>query len=183
MNYKVLTIGGIKNAFKSDIYGDLFLIQISVLLVAGYTMINLGGLSPEHSRVLVAVCGLITIASSFIAGNGIAGTIGYNTTGVHNLLNFLLIGIGADDFFVVCNALDQTNLNDPIEKRFKEAYAHAGSSITITSLTNVIAFIVGATTPLIALGSFCIYAAMAILSLYLTAMTLWSCILVWDTRR
>ena len=82
-------------------------------------MINLGGMSPLHSRVLVSVCGLITIGVSYIMGNGLAGTLGYNKAGVHNLLSFLLIGIGADDFFVVCNALDQTNMNDPIEKRFR----------------------------------------------------------------
>lgn len=69
-------------------------------------MINLGGSSPEHSRVLIAFCGLVTIGTSYIAGNGIAGTLGYEVAGVHNLLSFLLIGIGADDFFVVCNALD-----------------------------------------------------------------------------
>lgn len=79
---------------------------MSVQLVAIYTMFNLGGMSPEHSRVFVAFCGLITIGFSYIMGNGFAGTLGYNTAGVHNLLSFLLIGIGADDFFVVCNALD-----------------------------------------------------------------------------
>lgn len=61
--------------------------------------------------------------------------------------------------------------------------SHAGPSITITSVTNVVAFFVGATTKLIALRSFCVYAAMCIVGLYGTVLTLFACVVVWDTRR
>lgn len=102
---------------------------------------------------------------------------------MHSLLSFLLIGIGADDMFVICNALDQTDLNLSVEQRFKKAFSEAGPSITITSFTNAISFLVGSTTSLIALSSFCVYAAFAILMLYSTALSLFSCILAWDTMR
>jgi Niemann-Pick C1 protein len=156
---------------------------MAVMLVSTYCIVNLGSCSPIHMRGCVAFTGLLTIGFSYTAGCGIAGTIGFNTAGVHNLLSFLLIGIGADDMFVICNALDQTNLNDPIEKRFKVAFANAGSSITITSFTNAISFIVGSTTPIIALGSFCIYAACAVIGLFFSVLTVFSCVLVWDTKR
>ena len=58
---------------------------------------------------------------------------------------FLLIGIGADDMFVMCNAVDQTDLKKPAKDRMREALGHAGPAITITSLTNALAFAFGAT--------------------------------------
>jgi len=94
---------------------------------------------------------------------------------------FLLIGIGVDDMFVICNALDQTDINKTVEERFREAISHAGPSITITSTTNMVAFFVGATTRLIALKSFCIYAAVCIIMLYCTVLTVFVCVLIWDT--
>ena len=59
-----------------------------------------------HSRTAIAFGGLVIIALSYVTGSGIAGTLGFEKAGVHNLLSFMLIGIGADDMFVLCNALD-----------------------------------------------------------------------------
>lgn len=96
---------------------------------------------------------------------------------------FLLIGIGVDDMFVLCNAIDQTNLKDDSQKRIKEALGHAGPAITITSLTNCLAFAFGGTTSLQALSSFCIFAAVCILMLYFLVMTMFLSVVVWDTNR
>jgi len=45
---------------------------------------------------------LLSYTSSF----GLLSICGMKVTGIHNLLPFLLIGIGADDMFVVVNAVD-----------------------------------------------------------------------------
>ena len=60
---------------------------------------------------------------------------------------------------------------------------HAGPSITITSFTNALAFYFGSTTSLIAISSFCIFAAASVCMLYLTVLTLFLSALVWDTQR
>jgi hypothetical protein len=36
--------------------------------------------------------------------------MGYKTSGVHNLLPFLLLGIGVDDMFVIASAADQSGI-------------------------------------------------------------------------
>jgi hypothetical protein len=61
--------------------------------------------------------------------------------------------------------------------------SHAGPSITITSFTNSVAFYFGASTSLIALRSFCYFAASCIVCLFLSVLTLFSCVMVWDLRR
>lgn len=44
---------------------------------------------------------------------------GYRTAGVHELVPFLIFGIGIDDIFVLCNALDQTQLTETPEVRIR----------------------------------------------------------------
>lgn len=45
-----------------------------------------------------------------MAGMGLSFYLGQRVTGVHNILPFLLIGIGVDDMFVIVNAVDQTDM-------------------------------------------------------------------------
>lgn len=85
--------------------------------------------------------------------------------------------------FVISSNIDQTNPRDPVEKRIMVGLQHAGSSITITSFTNAIAFFLGCASSLDALSSFCFFSGMGILMLYLTSITVFSAFMVWDIRR
>lgn len=60
---------------------------------------------------------------------------------------------------------------------------HAGSSITITSFTNAIAFFLGCTSSLAALSSFCFFAGLGVLMLYFTSISVFSAFMVWDITR
>ena len=62
---------------------------------------------------------------------------------VHAMLPFLLIGIGVGDMFVISNAIDQMPYTMKADERVVAGLRHAGPSITITSLTNCLAFIFG----------------------------------------
>lgn len=71
----------------------------------------------------------------------------------------------------------------PAHERVKKAMEHAGPSITITSLTNALAFAFGGLNSLTALRSFCVFAAVCIVMLYLIVMTFFLAVVVWDTER
>lgn len=58
-----------------------------------------------------------------------------------------------------------------------------GMSITVTSFTNMVAFAIGMTTVMPFLKSFCIFAAMGILFLYIYEITFFVSCLVYDERR
>lgn len=60
---------------------------------------------------------------------------------------------------------------------------HAGASITVTSLTDMVAFLVGATTVLPSLQSFCLYAAVCVLFMYFYVVTFFVAIFTLDERR
>lgn len=55
----------------------------------------------------------MTVILSYSSSYGLLSLCGLKVSGIHNLLPFLLIGIGADDMFVVVNAVDQVDNNKP----------------------------------------------------------------------
>lgn len=70
-----------------------------------------------------------------------------------SVLPFLLLGIGVDDMFVIVNSYDNTPAHLPVPERVALALAESGSSVTVTSLTDVLAFFIGSFTSLPALRS------------------------------
>ena len=58
-----------------------------------------------------------------------------------------------------------------IEDKIGEVMSHSGVSITITSLTDFIAFAIGGTTAIPALKSFCMFCGMGIVSVYIYQAT------------
>lgn len=82
---------------------------------------------------------------------GICSLIGIPYGPVHTSLPFLLLGLGIDDIFVFMASWKKihTNeliLNRPLTERIGFALGHAGSAISVTSFTDVVAFIIGAST-------------------------------------
>ena len=183
VNLYLLTDHGLRAAFSGDLLNDLSLVQISVTLVAVYCILFMGSFSPIHFRSAAAGITLLCVMLSYAASSGLAFLLGFQQAGIHSLLPFLLIGIGVDDMFVLSSAVDQTDATQSVSTRMKIGMMHAGSSITITSLTNIIAFLLGATGSLNALASFCFFAALGILCLYFSTISIFAAFMVWDLKR
>ena len=111
VDFLLMTNSGVFQAFISDLGGDLVFIQISIVLIVSYSMLFLGSCSPIHCRLTLALVGIVCIFLSYLAGFGLCFINDLEVTNIHNLIPFLLLGIGVDDMFVLCNAVDQTSLD------------------------------------------------------------------------
>ena len=67
--------------------------------------------------------------------------------------------------FVVLSAWHRTKIQDEVPMRLANTYSEAAVSITITSLTNMLSFLIGSFTPFPAVYIFCIYTGMTYFSL------------------
>lgn len=103
--------------------------------------------------------GLLSVGMAFASSIGICSLLGISYGPVHTSLPFLLMGLGIDDIFVIMASWQKVqnehkSPNDPrtMPERMGMMLQMAGSSITITSFTDVVAFVIGSIT----VGSFII---------------------------
>ncbi|XP_077127944.1 patched domain-containing protein 3-like [Ranitomeya variabilis] len=131
--------------------------------VAGFGVIS-SGLAVLSSFGLLLLCGVpfvVTVANA----------------------PFLILGVGVDDMFIMVSSWQQTKVKDKVEERMAETYADAAVSITITTLTDVLAFYIGILTFFKSVQSFCIYTGTAMLFCFLYNVTCFGAFLALNGRR
>ena len=158
------------DVFGEAIRGDLVLIQLAYFIMIIYMSVNLGSLpcgccpcfcgcrpspSAKGSRVLLALTSVSAIVLAMLSAIGLCAAMGFIWSPVHVVLPFVILGLGVDDSFVIVNAFDRTSRDDPIPFRMRDALSHAATSITVTSLTDLVAFAISTSSALPALSSFC----------------------------
>ena len=91
---------------KEHLKHDTNLAIYAAVLIVAYSAIFLGACSPMHCRLSVAIVGILCIVLSMAAGYFLSLKLGYYMNDAHQALPIMLLGIGVDDMFIICNALD-----------------------------------------------------------------------------
>jgi CRP-like cAMP-binding protein len=139
-----------------------------------------------HSRMLLGCQGIGLIILSMGAGYGLCSGLDIAFTTLQSILPFILLGIGVDDMLVITTAFDRVSRispDDPVTERIRKAYARCGPSITLTSVTDFVAFAFGAVSKLPAIRYFCLYAAASVMMTYILMCTAFAAILALDAQR
>jgi len=167
-----------------NISNDIMMFAVGFLLMSFTCSVMLG--QPGHSikgRFLLGGMEFYMVLIATGAGYGIGLLFGKDFNTLHQLLPFILVGIGIDGAFVICNAFDDTDKLKPIEERMQDAMERCGMSLTATSLTDIIAFACGSVSKFPAVSSFCVYASIAVLFIWGLHFTCFVALLVLDYRR
>ena len=172
-----------RSAEVSDfITNDLALVGAAVGIIIVYVFLQFSECSATGSRAVLALAGIITVGLALGIAYGL-GSVTSPSTPVHNVLAFLLFGIGVDDVFVIAGAFSRTSPADPLPLRVAAAMQHAGSSVLLTSLTDALAFGISSTTSLPALSSFTLWALYGIVGAFIMSCTFFTAALTLDARR
>ncbi len=98
-------------------------------------------------RPYLALSGVSAIAMGILAGAGMASMLDFPYTTINGLLPFLCLGIGIDDMFVIVQCYYNNNdENDNLNEAMGKAAMRAGAAISVTPITDIIAFMPGAVT-------------------------------------
>ncbi|XP_068233712.1 patched-related protein 9-like, partial [Palaemon carinicauda] len=124
-----------------------------------YVLVTLGCPGP-------AIVGLVCIAAAIAATFGLCSIVGVPYGPINSVLPVLLVALGVDDMYVIVASWKAAGNKDSLQSRARDALRHAGVAITVTSLTDAVAFLIGATTQVPALCWFCIYAAVGVSAVY-----------------
>ncbi|XP_046840543.1 patched domain-containing protein 3-like [Xenia sp. Carnegie-2017] len=169
------------------INGDIILLSSGYLIIFAYVIIILGKFTRLEIKAWLALCGIVSVGLSVGISIALCSAFGLFYGPAHTTLPFLLLGIGVDDLFVIVqswsNIRPEIHKTNSVAERIGLTLKHAGVSITITTFTDLIAFLIGATTIIPGLRSFCFYAAVGIFCDYVLQITFFVACLSLDARR
>lgn len=167
----------------------LIMIFVCLLMSIRSNMVTSPGLMLPMAGIMAAMFGMV---SAF----GLLNIIGYAGCNLIFVIPFLVIGIGVDDMFIIYSSfvnaykakLKTINKSPQTEQELvteliSRALAKSGVSITITSLTDFVAFIVGVTTNFRSVQIFCVYAGFSIAFCYIYQLTFFSAFLCLHVKR
>lgn len=169
-----------------NIWGDVKWLVLGFSLMCMFVNMTLGRRNLVQQRPMLAFMGMVSVGQAIAVSYGLCSLMGIPYCPVNSILPILLIGLGVDDMFVIMAAWEAVGRKKGVATLTERAgltMRHAGVAITVTSLTDVTAFAVGATTDLPALRSFCIYAAVGIFAVYILQSTFFLAWLVRDESR
>nr|XP_053626204.1 patched domain-containing protein 3-like [Cherax quadricarinatus] len=159
---------------SSAIKGDLMWVFLGWAVMGCYVVVTLG-----HS--MPALVGLLCVAMAAAASYGLCSVFGVPYGPITSLLPVLLVGLGVDDMYVIVMAWEAAGGRDStIVRQGRQTLKKAGVAITLTTFTDVVAFLVGSSTQIPALRWFCIYAAASIAAVYLLQVTVFVAALARD---
>ncbi|UYV82120.1 daf-6 [Cordylochernes scorpioides] len=109
--------------------------------------------------------GIVGITASFyggLAGFGLCQHLRIPFVPPSLSILFVIVGVGMDDAFVILAAWRRTCPSQSVPERLSRTLEQSGLAITISSLTNCLCFLIGATSPFSFAYCFCMYAAFGI---------------------
>ncbi|CAD5214420.1 unnamed protein product [Bursaphelenchus okinawaensis] len=174
---------------KFEVFGDEIAnkemvrgaIEATVLMSIGFVLLlifvtftvyhKIGSMSKLAVPIVVFTSVLCPFLGCF-AAFGLCTLLGFQTYTIMCVVPFLVQGVGVDDAFILLQSWSQHRRIKSHEERTAVVFAHVGPSITITSLTNTIAFGIGFFTPTPQMSLFCLCTSFALLFDYILTFTM-----------
>ncbi|XP_060517935.1 protein patched homolog 3-like isoform X2 [Cylas formicarius] len=171
---------------KQTLFQDIDKLCLGIFVMVVYVQLVISKFNWLEARIVLGFFGLLTIGMGYLVSVGLCSMFGVFYGPVHLSLPFLLMGLGVDDMLVILTCWDELHDDEKhlsLPEKVGLMLKHAGVSITITSFTDVIAFIIGSSTILPCLQSFCIYAAFGVFAIFVFSVTFFTACFVLDEKR
>jgi len=164
--------------------GDITLVVVAIVLLVNFAIFS--GISTDcvSSRHAVAVGGVAAVALAIPASFGLMAIAGVPYVATIGTTPFLVLSVGVDSVFVIAAAFNRRPVTEPAGERVAHAMYDAGPAITLTTLTDVLAFVIGgASSPFLAVAYFCLYTGVALALAFVFILTIFVPLLAADGRR
>ncbi|XP_053404170.1 patched domain-containing protein 3-like isoform X2 [Mercenaria mercenaria] len=134
-------------------------------------------------RIWLGFAGILAAGLAIVGSIGLCSAAGISFVTIVGVVPFLIIGIGIDDMFILLSGLSEAQTKTTVEDKMAETLRISGVGVTITSLTDLIAFMSGAGSSFVAVKNFCIYTGVAVLFCYLNNITFFAACVAINERR
>lgn len=143
-------------------------------------------LSKDHrveSQGILGFGAVFTIGMSLLSGYGLLFLIGVPLSSIAYLFPYAMLGFGLDDTFILTGAFSRTDPEKDVVERVVETIEEVGMSITVSTLTTVVAYFLGSSSQMPGVKWFCLYASTIIIIDFIYQITFFIAILSLDDRR
>ena len=126
---------------------DVTLVSITFTLMISFACFMLGKfLNPLTGHSLLANAGVFAVALGILSGFGLAMWCRVPFVSIVGVLPFLVLGIGIDDMFILVDELDRQPRGMSVPEVIKAVMVHSGATVTMTTMTDLVAFAVSTST-------------------------------------
>lgn len=172
-----------QNELETNSDSVIPLFSVAYSLAITISVLSCSRLDCVRTKVWVATFGVLSAGMAVLASFGLLLFCGMPFAMTVASAPFLILGVGVDDMFIMISCWQKTEVDKAVEVRLAETYKEAGVSITITTLTDVLAFYIGLLTPFRSVQSFCMYTSTALLFCYIFNITFFGACLALNGRR
>ena len=171
---------------ERSLSSDFWLVSICAAILIIFSVLNTGSVilcDPVHSRTLIGLCGMLNVALALGASIGLATYCGVIFSAIQVAMICVVLAIGVDDMFVLCDALTRQDRSLPLRERVGGALKQVGASIAMTSTTDAVTFALVAINAVPGVEAFAINATIAIIFDFLLQVTFFMACLALDEKR
>ncbi|XP_053403811.1 patched domain-containing protein 3-like [Mercenaria mercenaria] len=175
----------ISEEIDRTIFGDMAIFVGTLTMMVVYACIATVPASLQHvgDRIWLGMAGILAAGLAIPSSFGLCAAAGVDFVSIVGAAPFLVIGIGIDDMFILLAGLYEARRKPTLEEKISDTLRTSGVGITITTVTDLIAFMAGAGTNIIAVRSFCTYAGLAVLFCYINNVTFFAACMVINEKR
>ncbi|KAK3099593.1 hypothetical protein FSP39_006685 [Pinctada imbricata] len=181
----------VNSALDESTAGDIKFFSVTFTLMITYACcagiaVNLNCVA---WRANLAMAGVFAACLAILSSFGFISLCTVEFVNIVGVMPFLIIGIGIDDVFILLSGIaDAVDIKDGpgktvIENKMFFALKHSGVAITITSITDFLAFAIGASSTFISVRNFCLYTGFAVFFCYLNQLFFFVPCIVINERR
>jgi len=167
--------------------GSITLVIVAIVLLVNFAIASGASRDCSSSRHAVAVAGVASVALAIPASFGLMALAGVPYVATIGTTPFLVLGVGVDSVFVIVAAFNRRSahsVSEPVAERVAHSLYDAGPAITLTTLTDVLAFVIGGvSSPFRAVAFFCLYTGTSLALAFVFILTIFVPLLAADGRR
>ncbi|KAK7386081.1 hypothetical protein VNO78_32169 [Psophocarpus tetragonolobus] len=184
------TESSIEEELKRESTADIITILVSYIVMFAYISVTLGDTPTQlsffylSSKVLLGLLGVLLVMLSVLGSIGFFSAIGVKSTLIiMEVIPFLVLAVGVDNMCIIVDAVKRQPSALPVEERISNAMGEVGPSITLASLSEILAFAVGSFVSMPACRVFSMIAALAVLLDFLLQVTAFVALVTLDFVR
>lgn len=181
----------IEDEIERESKSDIKTVVISYLIMFFYIAIALGRIRTLKTvfvdmKVSLGIAGVALVALSVWASVGIFSYMRIPTTLIiFEVIPFLVLAVGVDNIFILTQTIqrDPCQSHEDVESHIARIVGRVGPAMLLTSVSESIAFFLGALTPMPAVRLFSLYAGMSVLIDFLLQITVFVSLITLDQKR